>query len=553
MITDGVIHDIPDSAAALGFKAPVHGLVTGHEKERDRRIALLDTPRFGIVGKDQTIRLRVEDPGFTDPVRVRVSRDGVQVLERRAMPGEVLRLPVRIDHGGQNVVEIEAESVAGELTAYNNKAVIPIEGIREKLRVLLVSGQPHAGERTWRNILKSDANVDLVHFTILRPPEKQDGTPISELSLIAFPTRELFETKISEFDLIIFDRYANQSILPSVYFSNIVRYVREGGAVLVSAGPEFAGRQGLAGTPLGALMPAQPDGRIVERAYLPQVTATGQRHPVSRALPGSEGERPQWGEWLRQISATVRTGSAVMQGVDDKPLLVLSREGKGRVALLLSDQTWLWARNFRGGGPHVDLLRRLGHWLMKEPDLEEEALRATARGNLVTITRQSLADTVEPVVLTSPSGGTQTATLAGASPGLWQATVDTKEPGLYRLADSKLTAFVSVGPPNPREYQEVLSSVSNLSPLAEATGGSVRRVATKPDDTPRVPSIVALSGASRFSGGDYIGIRITDSSVVRGVGVTPIFLGFIGLVLLAASLLAAWLGEARLGRANRSA
>ena len=243
-----------------------------------------------------------------------------------------------------------------------------------------------------------------------------------------------------------------------------------------------------------------------------------------------------------------------MSGADDKPLLVLSREGKGRVALLLSDQAWLWARGFRDGGPHLDLLRRLGHWLMKEPDLEEEALRATARGNLVTIERQTLADTVEPVVLTSPSGGTQTATLAGASPGLWQATVDTER---ARPLPPRATAS---SPPSSASARRTRASTrrccrasSNLSPLAEATGGSVRRVATKPDDTPRVPSIVALSGASRFSGGDYIGIRITDSSVVRGVGVTPIFLGFIGLVLLAASLLAAWLGEARLGRASRSA
>ncbi|MCP8936996.1 hypothetical protein NK718_00565 [Alsobacter sp. SYSU M60028] len=551
LITDGVIHDIPEAAEALGFHAPVHGLITGHTAERDRRIALLDTPRFGIVGKDQTIRLRIDDPGFTDAVKVTVSRDGQRVLERRALPGEVLRLPVRIDHGGANVVEVEAETAQGELTTFNNKAVIPIEGIREKLRVLLVSGQPHAGERTWRNILKSDANVDLVHFTILRPPEKQDGTPISELSLIAFPTRELFETKISEFDLIIFDRYANQSILPSIYFSNIARYVRDGGAVLVSAGPEFAGRSGLSGTPLGVVIPAQPDGRIVERAYLPQVTLTGQRHPVTRALPGSEGEQPQWGEWLRQISATVRTGSTVMQGADDKPLLVLSREGKGRVALLLSDQTWLWARNYRGGGPHLDLLRRLGHWLMKEPDLEEEALRAAARGNTVTITRQSLADEVAPVTYTGPSGAAKTVNLAAASPGLWEANFDATETGLYRLTDGKLTAFVSVGPPNPREYQEVLSTTAALTPLAEATGGSVRRVATRPDDTPRVPSIVALGGASRFSGSDYIGIRRTDASVVRGVGVVPVFLGFMGLLLLAASLLAAWLGEARLGRVNR--
>ncbi len=551
LVTDGVVHDVPDAAAALGFRAPVHGLVTGHGQERDRRIALLDTPRFGIVGKDQTIRLRVEDPGRTDPVRVVLRRDGVQILTRSAAPGEVLRLPVRIEHGGTNVIEIEAEEAPGELTAFNNKAVVPVEGIREKLRVLLVSGQPHAGERTWRNILKSDANVDLVHFTILRPPEKQDGTPINELSLIAFPTRELFETKIAEFDLIIFDRYSNQSILPSIYFANIVRYVREGGAVLVAAGPEFAGRTGLSGTPLGAVMPARPDGKIIERAFLAQVTNTGQRHPVTRALPGSEGAEPQGGEWLRQISADSRAGTTVMSGPDDKPLLILSRENKGRVALLLSDHVWLWARDFRGGGPHLDLLRRLGHWLMKEPDLEEEALRAASKGAVVTIERQTLADQTAPVTLTAPSGATQSVTLENAAPGLWRTTLEAKEAGLFRLTDGTLTAFVSVGPPNPREYQEVLSTAALLTPLAESTGGSVRRVSERPDETLRVPSIVTLSGGSRFSGADFIAIRSTDSSVVTGVGVTPIFLGFIGLLLLALSLLAAWLGEARLGKAAR--
>ncbi|MFO1147261.1 MAG: hypothetical protein U1E62_02710 [Alsobacter sp.] len=548
LITDGVVHDVPSTPALLGFKAPVHGLITGFAGERDRRIELLDTPRFGIVGRDQTIRMRVLDAGHEEPVRVTLRRDGQTVLDRQAMPGEVLRLPVRIDHGGANVVEIEATEAPGELTAINNKAVITIEGIREKLRVLLVSGQPHAGERTWRNILKSDANVDLVHFTILRPPEKQDGTPINELSLIAFPTRELFETKISEFDLIIFDRYANQSILPGIYFANIVRYVRDGGAVLVAAGPEFAGRAGLAGTPLAAAIPATPDGKIVERPFTAQVTGMGQKHPVTRDLPGSEVQPPQWGEWLRQVSADVRSGNAVMSGAEDKPLLVLAREGKGRVALLLSDQAWLWARNFRGGGPHLDLLRRLGHWLMKEPDLEEEALRASAKGNVLTVERQTLADAADPVTLTAPSGATREAALTQDKPGLWRATVETPEAGLWKLTDGKLTAFVNVGPPNPREYQEVASTLDILRPIADATGGSVRRVAERESDSPRVPTILALNSATRFAGSDYIGIRTTDASVVRGVGVLPLFLGFIGLGLLALSLLATWLGEARLGR-----
>ena len=273
--------------------------------------------------------------------------------------------------------------------------MITIEGVRDKVRVLLVSGEPHAGERTWRNLLKADPNVDLVHFTILRPPEKQDGTPIHELSLIAFPTRELFQVKIKEFDLIIFDRYANQSILPSIYFENIVRYVREGGALMIAAGPEYAGPSSLFRSPLGAILPAQPDGRVIDEAYKARISEPGRKHPVTRDLPGGESEPPAWGEWLRMVSANARNGAAVMQGPQNKPLLMLNREGKGRVALFLSDHAWLWARGYRDGGPHLDLLRRLAHWLMKEPELEEEALRATARGQSIEIERQTLGDAPE--------------------------------------------------------------------------------------------------------------------------------------------------------------
>ena len=154
--------------------------------------------------------------------------------------GEKVEIPVKVDHAGPNIVEIEAEAAPGELTTVNNRAVLTVEGVRENMRVLLVSGEPHAGERTWRNMLKSDAAVDLVHFTILRPPEKQDGTPINQLSLIAFPTRELFQEKLDQFDLIIFDRYQRRGVLPLLYLENVAHYVERGGAVLVSAGDDYA-------------------------------------------------------------------------------------------------------------------------------------------------------------------------------------------------------------------------------------------------------------------------------------------------------------------------
>lgn len=543
LLSDGLAHDAPATAEALGLRAPLHVLTTGREREIDRRIVLVDSPRFGIVGKEQNVRLRVVDKGGPGRAAITVRRDGEIIARREAVTGETIQVPVRIDRGGPNVIEIEAAPIADELTLANNRAVITIEGVRDKLRVLLVSGEPHPGERTWRNLLKADANVDLVHFTILRPPEKQDGTPINELSLIAFPTRELFQVKIKDFDLIIFDRYANQSILPLVYFDNIVRYVRDGGALLIAAGPEYSGAQSLARTPLGQILPAQPDGSVFDEAYRARVSEPGKRHPVTRDLPGSETEPPRWGEWLRMVGARARSGSTVMTGPGERPLLLLAREQKGRVALFLSDHAWLWARGFRDGGPHLDLLRRLGHWLMKEPDLEEEALRASARGRNIEIERQTLGDNPAPAIITAPDGSTRTVPFEAGRPGLFVARTAASEFGLHKITTENLTAFASIGPENPRELMEVVSDPGKLQALAEATGGSSRRIGQENGSGVIIPRIVPVRSGRQFAGADWIGLRISDSGIVRGVSISPLFVGLIGLAILFGALVAGWIGE----------
>src|ERR1700758_347085 len=477
LITDGRVHDIPANAAAVGFQAPVHALITGRKDERDRRIAVTAAPRFGIVGQAQTLTYRLDDQGVTgDRAKVVVRRDGEVINERTVASGQTVNVDVDIKHAGPNIVEIEASPLENELTPVNNRAVVAIDGVRDKLRVLLVSGEPHSGERTWRNLLKSDASVDLVHFTILRPPEKQDGTPINELSLIAFPTRELFQQKIGEFQLIIFDRYARQGVLPIIYFDNITRYVRDGGAVLVAAGSDYASPTSIWRTPLDAILPAEPSGNVTDRAFRPELTDLGQRHPVTRGLDGSEDKPPHWSEWFRIVDTRRATGTTVMQGPDAKPLLVLSHEGEGRVALLLSDHIWLWARGFEGGGPHLDLLRRLSHWLMKEPDLEEEALRLSVNGRDLLVKRQTMADQVADVTLTSPSGATRTLKLNPTGPGVWESSVAANELGLWRATDGKLNALVNIGPANPLEYAEVTSTTDVMAPIANATGGAARRL-----------------------------------------------------------------------------
>jgi len=544
LITDGRVHDVPADAAVLGFAAPLHALITGHSDEIDRRVVLTQTPRFGIVNQSQTLGFRVEDQGGkAGTAQVTVRRDG-EVLEQRVVSvGTNVRVTVPIPHAGANIVEVEAAPLEGELTPVNNRAVISIDGVRDKLRVLLVSGEPHAGERTWRNLLKSDASVDLVHFTILRPPEKQDGTPINELSLIAFPTRELFQQKISEFQLIIFDRYARQGLLPMVYFDNIEKYVRDGGAVLIAAGPDYASPTSLWRTPLDAILPAEPSGDITEQPFRATLTDAGKRHPVTRGLEGSDSDPPHWSQWFRLVDIKRSDGTSVMQGPDGKPLLVLAHEGEGRVALMLSDQIWLWARGYQGGGPHLDLLRRLSHWLMKQPELEEEALRLIVKGRDISVERQTMADNVNEVTLTSPTGVTRTLNLQPVEPGVWRAGVTANELGLWRATDGKLTALTNVGPANPREFAQVTSTIDVLSPLTNATGGDSRRLA---DGTSLdVPRVVPVRTSSTFKGDDWIGLKMRDLSVVRGIGVLPVFAGLIGLLLLVGSLALTWAREGR--------
>jgi len=543
-ITDGRVHDVPSDAGALGFSAPVHALVTGTPNEKDRRVVLVAAPRFGIVGQNQTISFRVEDEGVrASPTEVRISRDG-ELLDRRIVtPGRQVDVQVQIPHAGQNIVEIEAAPLEGELTPVNNRAVVSIDGVRDKLRVLLVSGEPHAGERTWRNLLKSDANVDLVHFTILRPPEKQDGTPINELSLIAFPTRELFQQKINEFQLIIFDRYARQGVLPIVYFDNITKYVRNGGAVLVAAGPDYAGPISIWRTPLDAILPSEPTGHVTEAPFHARLTELGRRHPVTRDLEGANEDPPHWSRFFRVVDTRTVDGMPLMNGAGDEPLLVLAREDKGRVGVILSDHIWLWARGYEGGGPHIDLLRRVSHWLMQQPDLEEEALRLLVHGKELTVQRQTMAESVAPVTLTSPSGIQRNVTLDAAEPGVWRKTVDASELGLWRATDGKLTTLVNVGPANPKEFSDVTSTTEVMAPLANATGGDARRLSDGSGLT--MPRILGVRSSDTLKGDDWIGLKVREASVVRGIGVLPVFAGLLGLLLLVGSLALTWGREGR--------
>jgi len=544
MITDGQVHDTPSNTA--GLSGPLHALITGQEDERDRRIRFERAPRFGIVGQPMEMTYRVLDTaGESGSTEVEIYVNGQLSSVDQAVIGQEMPFEITLPTAGRNIVELRVPVEEGEITDSNNRAVAQVDGIRENLRVLLVSGEPHSGERTWRNLLKSDASVDLVHFTILRPPEKQDGTPINELSLIAFPTRELFVEKINDFDLIIFDRYQHRDVLPILYYDYIAEYVQNGGALLIAAGPEFAGEQSIARTPLISALPALPNGEVLEQGFHPRVSELGKRHPVTRALDGSNAEPPDWSRWFRIIGVDRPDGQAVMQGPDGRPLLLLARQGEGRVSMFLSDQGWLWARGYQGGGPYVSLYRRIAHWLMQEPELEEERLTADGQCMTLDITRQTMADEAGTATVTTPSGATREVPLVASEPGLFRATLETNEIGLFQVRNGDLTALAHVGPINAPEFADTVSTEEVLRPVAEESGGSVRRLTAGVTGV-NLPNIVPVrANATVAAGRDWIGLRTTNDSVLKSVSRVPLFAGFLGLALLLIAIGSMWYREGR--------
>lgn len=535
VLTDGQVHD-KDLAPELA--APVHVLLSGKETDWDRRLIVRNAPAFAILGEPVTLTLRVEDDGAAPPETVTeldISVDG-QSPQRFRMPiGKDIELPLILPHAGLNVLQFSVPEIEGELTHRNNVALVQINGVRDRLRVLLVSGEPHPGGRTWRNLLKSDSSVDLVHFTILRPPGKQDGVPVTELSLIAFPTRELFLEKIDDFDLIIFDRYQRRGILPSVYLDNISNYVREGGAVLVAAGPDFASADSIYRSPLAQVLPARPTTKVMEQPYRPVVTELGARHPVTSGLQGAE----TWGSWLRQIEVDSLKGDVVMTGVDDTPLLILNRVGQGRVALLASDHAWLWSRGFQGGGPQLDLLRRLAHWMMKEPELEEEALLAEPTGQAIRIIRRSLKSTIGDVLVTRPDGSKVEVELTQTAPGRFETIFDGNDIGLYRLSEGDLEAVVGLGPSAPKEFEATISTAKILTPVVEKQNGGIVRISDG------VPNIRTITLGRPAAGRDWLGITPRMSFETADIRRLPLLPAWLVLLFVSGLIVVAWLKEGR--------
>ncbi|MBV9811386.1 MAG: hypothetical protein JO326_01450 [Acetobacteraceae bacterium] len=546
-VTDGMIHDVP---AQPPGGVPFHALIAAKGEEIDRRLRVIEAPPYGIVGKSVALRVAIEDLGrprnglaMGSSATLTIRRDGESPRVESVPVGVEHDIDVPITRGGPTVIEMTAEALPGEVSPINNRAVVTVNGVRDRLRVLLISGEPHQGERTWRRLLKSDPAVDLVHFTILRPPEKDDLTPLNELALIAFPVRELFQVKIKEFDLIILDRFQNRGTLPPQYLRNIADYVHDGGALLMSVGPEFAGPASLAASPLGSVLPARAsdlDRAVVEGAFKPLVTPLGSRHPVTEDLPGwhANGD-PSWGEWYRRIIPSDAQGDPLMSGPDGAPLLLLSHVGEGRVALLLSDQIWLWSRGHDGGGPQAELLRRVAHWLMKEPALEEDALNANVENGRLQIERRSTSDAPPgDVAVTDPDGHKEALKLVANGSGRSAASLPATLPGVWQVDDGRLRAFAAAGAANPLELTDLRATATVLQPLVRASAGSVHWL-----DPNGAPELRIVEPEHETAGSGWLGLMRRNDHLVAGIAATPLLPSWAALPLILGLAIAAWRRE----------
>lgn len=551
VITDGQVHDMDDQASigrTVGGElpdGPLHVLLTGERNAYDRRVVVTKAPGYGLVGQESSIAFQVDETftsvDSTQPVPVTLSIDGRVESEMLVMPGDDAIFRFSLDHAGTSVVEISAEGVDGELSTVNNAGVVTINGVRDRLRVLLISGQPHAGERTWRNLLKSDPAVDLIHFTILRPPEKSDFTPIQELALITFPTFELFDIKIDEFDLMVFDRYMVRHVLSPRYFRNIKKFVNDGGGLLVVVGPEYAGSRSLNETAIGDILPARPTGNVIEQGFYPRLSELGRGHPVTAPLDdlsGSVDTVPKWGRWFRQIETTVRGGEVLMTGINGQPLMMLDRIGDGRVGMLTSDQIWLWARGYEGGGPQAELLRRMAHWIMKEPALEEEQLSAKISEQYLEITRKSMTALPTQVMVTPPGGEPEAVDLLPGLTGVATGSYKVGVPGVYRVEDGVLSTLAAVGSLNPVEYSDLRATTEILKPYAIASGGGVWWL----NDS--FPEIRRTKANRDQSGNTWLGLRDNQSYVVTGLTSVDLLPGWLAAGLVITLLMLAWWREA---------
>lgn len=371
IITDG----LNQSAKNLKWQFPIYQMLVGEENETDYYVKLISRPKPTKIGENANIEFIVVNDKIKNGKIKTIIHIGQEIMQIDAKLNEITKLEIKVQNRKIIPIAIEAISDEAEVSKANNAIITQIEPAQDSLRVLLVTGEPYEGARAWRNLLKSDPAIDLVHFTLLRGPTKIDTAYESELALIPFPTEELFINKLNEFDLVIFDRFENLIGLRPIYMENIKQYVKNGGAFLASLGPRDTLGQGIMNTSIKDILPIEGIPNPIDEEFTPQITQTGKIHPITSTLNG------QWGKWDRFFKTKAK--GIVLLSNNENPILVIDKYEKGRVAVILSDKSWFWQRGYDGGGPFRELIGRTAYWLMGDEKLADTVLKLSSKNNSI--------------------------------------------------------------------------------------------------------------------------------------------------------------------------
>ncbi len=458
LITDGL--GIDKSEIARPY--PIHQILIGSENEKDAFIELIEAPKPNKIGETTKAKIIVKTKNIDDKIaRLNISMAGYAPYQINVPTNKEYDVEFKIQTSAITPVAIEVLPFNNEVSIANNAIITNIEGIQDRLRVLLVTGEPYEGTRAWRNLFKSDPAIDLVHFTILRSPEKEDYANEEEVSLIPFPTEELFIDKLDEFDLVVFDRFQNLVGLRDEYFQNVTRYVKNGGALLIAFGPKDAEDKGVLSTSLNEIIPINQAPEMIDNEFYPSITEKGLHHPITQNLD------QKWGKWDRIFKTT--TNANVLMKAGENPLLIINQVENGRIALILSDKSWYWQRGFDGGGPFRELIGRTAHWLMKDPSLADKNIKLSDGINNIKIEYFGDGSLQKMHIL----GPNQKFEITPNDNEKFQMTRSINSPnyGLYIVAINDANGFIIHGAKGETYNDFLIASPKTIQNIASHNGG----------------------------------------------------------------------------------
>lgn len=514
------------------LKAPVHTIAAARaEGIKDLAVARVVRDDFAFVHNKVAVEVELQILGMEpQQIPVELRRDG-EVLQRRVVEVVPDRtsynvsfelVPRRI---GKEIYSVTAPVFEGEALAENNVQHFLLRVIRDKVRVLHVVGRPSWDERFLRQLLKRNPNVDLISFFILRTNQSVQKIPTEELSLIPFPTEELFEQELGSFDLIVFQNFNFGPYSMRQYLGNIAKFVRDGGGFVMVGGDLSFASGGYAGTPLEEILPVElpggtAQGLVSEDPFSPALTEAGLRHPMTQLAFDPASNRELWSKLpLLQgsnIVAQARKGATVLATHPTlkvrggaMPVLTIQEVGQGRSMALTSDSLWRWAlqRVGQGGTPREYQLfwSNAIRWLIKDPELklvklevaentwapgqvarvnvrvakpdytpaaDAEGILSIAWRPLTDLTRNggaASAPTIKTQTFRTNATGLATIELPVEQAGVWELEAQVlTEAGQFKDNDTLLVT------PDVMEWRDILPRDELLEAIAQATSGTAQ-------------------------------------------------------------------------------